>query len=183
MAEPESDASEKQWFIINTYSAQENKVRASIERYAESKHHIEQFGRVLVPEEEEQVIRGGQRRTIKKKVYPGYVFVEMVMDDDTWHVIRGMPGVLGFVSSGNEPQPLHAAEVERLLGQMTTKVEVPLPTWSRGDIVRVIDGPFAEATGRVDEVNQPRQKMTVLIEIFGRDTPVSLEFNQVEKLT
>ncbi|HET6382199.1 MAG TPA: transcription termination/antitermination protein NusG [Armatimonadota bacterium] len=168
--------------MVNTYSAQENKVRASIERYVDSKHVGDRFGRVLVPEEEEQIVRGGVRRTIKKKVYPGYVFVEMEMDDETWHIIRGMPGVLGFVSSGNEPQPLQPAEVERLLGRMTTPVEPVIPQWSKGDIVRVIDGPFAEATGRVEEVNHPRQKLTVLIEIFGRDTPVVLEFNQVEKL-
>ncbi|MCA1596452.1 MAG: transcription termination/antitermination protein NusG [Chloroflexi bacterium] len=173
---------EKEWFIVNTYSSQENKVRASIERFVDSKHVGDRFGRVLVPEEEETIVRGGQRRTIKKKVYPGYVFVEMVMDDETWHIIRSMPGVLGFVSSGNEPQPLQPAEVERLLGRVNTKVEPVAPQWSRGDIVRVVEGPFAEATGRIDEVNQPRQKLTVLIEIFGRDTPVSLEFNQVEKL-
>ena len=180
-AEPEQP--EQQWYIVNTYSAQENKVRSSIERFVEGKHHGDRFGRVLVPEEEEQVVRGGQRRTIKKKVYPGYVFVEMVMDDETWHIVRSMPGVLGFVSSGNAPQALQPGEVERLLGRMATKPEPVLPQWNRGDLVRVIDGPFAEATGRVDEVNQARQKLTVLIEIFGRDTPVSLEFNQVEKLT
>ncbi|MDQ2730871.1 MAG: transcription termination/antitermination protein NusG [Armatimonadota bacterium] len=185
MSEPfeqQPESIEKNWFIVNTYSAQENKVRASIERYTDSKHVGDRFGRVLVPEEEEQITRGGQRRTIKKKLYPGYVFVEMVMDDETWHIIRSMPGVLGFVSSGNEPQPLQPSEVERLLGRLDTKVEPVLPQWNRGDIVRIVDGPFAESTGRIDEVNAARQKLTVLIEIFGRDTPVSLEFNQVEKI-
>jgi transcriptional antiterminator NusG len=181
--EQSSGPRERQWFIVNTYSSQENKVRASIERFTESKHVGDRFGQVLVPEEEEQIVRGGQRRTIKKKLYPGYVFVEMVMDDETWHVIRDMPGVLGFVSSGNEPQAMQPAEVERLLGRGPTRDEPPAPQWSRGDLVRVIDGPFAEATGRIDEVTQARQKLTVLIEIFGRDTPVALEFSQVEKLT
>ena len=176
------EALEKQWYIVNTYSAQENKVRAGIERYMVTRDVAQRFGRILVPEEEETVTRGGQRRVIKKKVYPGYVFVEMVLDDETWHIIRSMPGVLGFVGSGNQPQALRADEVERLLGRLTTKVEPVLPQWSRGDIVRIIDGPFAEANGRVDEVNQTRQKLTVLIEIFGRDTPVALEFNQVEKM-
>ena len=173
---------EKQWFIVNTYSGQENKVRSSIDRYVEARHIADRFGRVLVPEEEEQIVRGGVRRTIKKKVYPGYVFVEMVMDDETWHIIRSMPGVLGFVSSGNWPQPLQPSEVERLLGRLSTKIEPVIPQWARGDIVRVVDGPFAETTGRVEEVNQARQKLSVLIEIFGRDTPVQLDFNQVEKI-
>jgi transcription termination/antitermination protein NusG len=177
-----AEPAEKEWFIVNTYSSQENKVRSSLERYVEARHIGDRFGRVLVPEEEEVVIRGGQRRTIKRKIYPGYVFVEMVMDDETWHIIRGMPGVLGFVSSGNDPAPLQPSEVERLLGRLSVKPELVVPQWSKGDIVRVIEGPFAEATGRIDEVNVQRQQLMVLIEIFGRDTRVSLRFNQVEKI-
>jgi transcription termination/antitermination protein NusG len=173
---------EKQWYIVNTYSAQENKVRASIERHVEARHLGDKFGRILVPEEEEVILRGGVRRTIKKKVFPGYVFVEMVMDDETWHIIRGMPGVLGFVSSGNVPQALLPSDVERLLGGVAAKPEPVAPQWSRCDIVRVVDGPFAESTGRIEEVDGAHKKLTVLIEIFGRDTPVSLEFNHVEKI-
>src|SRR6478752_3188105 len=173
----ETRAPEKRWYVIHTYSGYENKVKANLE------HRIESMGM-----EDEIEIRQGQRHTVQKKVYPGYVLVEMILDPDSWFVVRNTPGVTSFVGGGNipgsrnEPVPLEEHEVKQILRQMGVETPKYRVAFQKGQSVRVTDGPFAEFIGTVDEVNPERNKIKVLVSIFGRETPVELDFLQVEKL-
>ena len=172
----------KQWYVIHTYSGYENKVKANLEHRIESMGVEDQIFQVLVPMEEEIEIRNGQRQTVNRKVFPGYVLVEMAMSDESWYVVRNTPGVTSFVGSGNRPLPLEENEVKKILKQMGVETPKFKVQYSKGQSVRVKDGPFAEFIGTVDEVNPERNKVKVLVSIFGRETPVELDFLQIEKL-
>ncbi|MGZ8511998.1 MAG: transcription termination/antitermination protein NusG [Candidatus Limnocylindria bacterium] len=179
---PETDRGKKQWYVIHTYSGYENKVKANLEHRIESMGVEDQIFQVLVPMEEEIEIRNGQRQTVNRKVFPGYVLVEMAMSDESWYVVRNTPGVTSFVGSGNRPLPLEENEVKKILKQMGVETPKFKVQYSKGQSVRVKDGPFAEFIGTVDEVNPERNKVKVLVSIFGRETPVELDFLQIEKL-
>ena len=181
-------APEKRWYVIHTYSGYENKVKANLEHRIESMGMEDKIFQVLVPMEDEIEIRQGQRHTVQKKVYPGYVLVEMILDPESWFVVRNTPGVTSFVGSGNipgmrsEPIPLDETEVKQILRHMGVETPKYRVAFTKGQSVRVTDGPFAEFIGTVDEVNPERNKLKVLVSIFGRETPVELDFLQVEKL-
>jgi transcription termination/antitermination protein NusG len=177
-----AERSSKQWYVIHTYSGYENKVKANLEHRIESMGVEDQIFQVLVPMEEEIEIKNGQRQTVNKKVFPGYVLVEMVMSDESWYVVRNTPGVTSFVGSGNRPTPLMDSEVKSILKQMGVETPKFKVQFAKGQSVRVNDGPFAEFIGTVDEVNPERNKVKVLVSIFGRETPVELDFLQIEKL-
>ncbi len=174
--------SAKQWYVIHTYSGYENKVKANLEHRIESMGVEDQIFQVLVPMEEEIEIKNGQRMTVNKKVFPGYVLVEMAMSDESWYVVRNTPGVTSFVGSGNRPTPLVEAEVKKILKQMGVEAPKFKLQFTKGQSVRVKDGPFAEFIGTVDEVNPEKNKVKVLVSIFGRETPVELDFLQIDKL-
>jgi len=174
---------DRKWYVIHTYSGYENKVRTNLEHRVESMGVQDKIFQVVIPTEEEVEIKDGQRRTVQKKVFPGYVLVEMLLGDDSWYVVRNTPGVTGFVGSGNKPMPLQDAEVKAILKQMkmeTPKVKV---SFSKGERVKVVDGPFTDFIGIVDEINPERGKVKVLVSFFGRETPVELDFLQVSRIT
>ena len=176
--------SERAWYAIHTYSGYENKVRSHLEARINSMNMRDKIFRVIVPMEEEVEIKQGQRRTVQRKVFPGYVLVEMIMSDEAWYVVRNTPGVTSFVGSGNRPVPLQEHEVKSILKQVTQEAEKPKAkiSFSKGQSVRVIDGPFTEFIGTVNDINPERNKVTVLVSFFGRETPVVLDFLQVEKI-
>lgn len=176
------DDSNKVWFVIHTYSGYENKVKANLERRVESMGMEDKIFRILVPTEEEIDFKDGKKRITKKKVFPGYVLVEMVMSDDSWYVVRNTPGVTGFVGSGNKPIPLDREEVKAILKQMGFDEVRPRIAFNNGDHVRVVSGPFANFDGNIDEVNIERGKVRMVISMFGRNTPIELDFEQIEKL-
>src|SRR5215208_4853086 len=175
---------DRQWFVIHTYSGYENKVKTNLEHRVESMGVQDKIFQIVIPTEEEIEIRDGQRRTVQKKVFPGYVLVEMVLSDDSWYVVRNTPGVTGFVGSGNHPAALQDAEVKAILKQMgrpeAPRVKV---SFSKGERVKVVDGPFTDFIGVVDEINPERGKVKVLVSFFGRETPVELDFLQVSRIT
>ncbi|MFQ5829680.1 MAG: transcription termination/antitermination protein NusG [Candidatus Methylomirabilia bacterium] len=175
---------EKQWFVVHTYSGFENKVVAAIEQRAKIFGLENQISRVVVPTEEVVEVRKGQRRITPQKFFPGYVLVEMELTDETWHVVRTTPKVTGFVGSGPKPVPIQREEVEEILRQMEAGSEKPKPksVFQRGDKVRVIEGPFVNFTGAIEDLNPERGKLKVMVAIFGRLTPVELEYYQVERL-
>ncbi len=173
---------EAEWFVIHTYSGYENKVKANLEHRIASMDVIDKIFQVVVPTEEEIEIKNGQRRTVQKKVFPGYVLVQMVLSDESWYVVRNTPGVTSFVGSGNKPIPLSKAEVRQILKQMEVEAPKAKISYQRGQSVKVIDGPFAEFIGVVDEISLEKGKVWVLVSFFGRETRVELDFLQVEKL-
>lgn len=187
--EPASQAGEaapsKRWYIIHTYSGFEQKVADSLRSRAQAFGFENRIGQILIPTEEVVELRGGKKVTSKRLLYPGYVLVEMEMDDDLWHAVKNTPRVTGFVGGGTRPVPLSADEVNRILYRQAASAERPRPkvTFEKGEMVRITDGPFTNFSGRVDEVNTERDTLRVLVTIFGRPTPVELEFLQVEKLT
>ena len=180
----EKQVDERAWYAIHTYSGYENKVKTHLEARITSMDMRNKIFRVVVPMEEEVEIKQGQRRTVQRKVFPGYVLVEMVMSDEAWYVVRNTPGVTSFVGSGTKPIPLQEHEMKSILKQVTEEVEKPKAkiSFSKGQSVRVIDGPFTEFIGTVSEINMEKNKVTVLVSFFGRETPVVLDFLQVEKV-
>ena len=179
-----NETSTKQWFVVHTYSGFENKVAAAIEQRAKIFGLQDQITRVVVPVEEVVEVRKGQKRISTQKFYPGYVLVEMELTDETWHLVRSTPKVTGFVGSGARPVPLPAEEVEEILRQMEEGAEKPKPKaiFSKGDKVRVSEGPFINFTGTIEDVNPERGRLKVMVGLLGRLTPVDLEYYQVERL-
>lgn len=175
----------KHWYILHTYSGFEQKVAESLRSRAQAFGFENRIGQILIPTEEVVELRGGKKVTSKRLLYPGYVLVEMEMDDDLLHAVKSTPRVTGFVGGGTRPVPLTADEVNRILYRQASSAERPRPkmTFEKGEMVRIIDGPFTNFSGRVDEVNTERDTLRVLVTIFGRPTPVELEFLQVEKIT
>ena len=169
------------WYVLNTYSGHENRVKENLERRSASMDVADRIHRVVVPTEEELEIRGGQRRQVQRKLLPGYVLVEMLLDNATWYVVRNTPGVTGFVGS-DEPSPLPREEVKSILRQMRVVEPRVRVGFELGDTVRVTDGPFMDFMAQVDEINLEKGKVRALISMFGRETPVELDFIQVEKV-
>lgn len=177
---------EKRWYVIHTYSGYENKVKTNLEKRVISMEMEDKIFRVLVPTEEEVEVKNGKKKSVMKKVFPGYVLVEMIMTDDSWYVVRNTPGVTGFVGSsgaGSKPTALLAHEVKSILKQMG--MEEPrrkAADFTVKEAVRVTDGPMANIVGSIEEIYEDRQKLKVLVSMFGRETPLELDFDQVEKL-
>ena len=171
-----------QWYVVHTYSGYENKVKANLEKRVESMMMEDKVFRVLVPMEDEVEIKDGKRKITKKKVFPGYVLVEMIMDDDSWYVVRNTPGVTGFVGTGAKPVPLMESEAKRILRQMGIEEVRPKIDYELGESVKVIAGPFEGFIGVIDEIHPDKEKLRVLVSMFGRETPVELDFIQVEKV-
>jgi transcriptional antiterminator NusG len=178
------DESPKHWFIIHTYSGFEQKVADSLKSRADAFGFADKIGQILIPTEEVVELRGGKKVTSKRMLYPGYVLVEMEMNDELWHAVKATPRVTGFVGGGSSPVPLSADEVNSILYRQARSAETPRPKMSfeKNENVRIIDGPFNNFSGKVDEVNPERNTLRVLVTIFGRATPVELDFLQVEKI-
>ena len=173
----------KKWFIIHTYSGFENKVAESLKTRADAFGFADKVGQILIPTEEVVELRNGKKVTSKRLVYPGYVLVELDMDDEMWHAVKNTPRVTGFVGGGTTPVPLTADEVNGILYRQQSSADRPRPKMSfeKNQDVRIVDGPFTNFSGKVDEVNPERNTLRVLVSIFGRATPVELDFLQVEK--
>ena len=179
-----TDDRTKQWYIVHTYSGFENKVKESLEQRVNAYGLQEEIGEVLIPTEQVAEMRGGKKVVTSKRFFPGYILVEMNMSDHAWHVVKNTPKVTGFVGAGAKPTPLTREEVDQILNQVTEAAEKPKPryTFEKGDQVRINEGPFTSFNGLVDEVNLDRNTLKVMVTIFGRATPVELDFLQVEKL-
>jgi len=174
----------KKWYIVHTYSGFEKRVKLSLEERIQKLGQKDLFGQILVPTEQVVELRKGQKRTSSRKFFPGYILVQMVLNQDTWHTVRDTAKVTGFVGGEIKPTPISDEEAGRILSQMEEGVSRPKPRYSfeEGDEVRVIDGPFSNFQGVVDEVKPDKEKLRVLITVFGRPTPVELEFIQVNKI-
>jgi transcriptional antiterminator NusG len=182
-AEPENP--NMKWYIVHTYSGFEKKVKESLESRIQAFGLQDKIGKVLIPTEPVTEIRGGKKYTVERMFYPGYVLVQMDMDDHVWHVVKSTPRVTGFVGTGQQPTPLSQDEVNQIVYRVDTgKREGPKirVKFEKSETVRIIDGPFANFNGIVDDVNEDRETLKVMVTIFGRATPVELEFNQVEKV-
>ncbi len=178
-----ADVPAGKWYVLHTYSGYENKVRKSIETRIDALDLTDRVYEIVVPTQDEIEIRSGQRHTVQKKVFPGYVLVRMEMDDDTWYALRNTPGVTGFVNINNVPIPLPDSEVQGILKGMTAEAPKVKVSFAVGDTVRITDGPFADFRGEIDEINQEKGKIRVLVSFFGRETPVELDFLQAERET
>jgi transcription termination/antitermination protein NusG len=176
-----TDTLEGKWYVLHTYSGYENKVKKSIENRVEALDLHERVFEIVVPTQEEIEIRGGQRHTVQRKVFPGYVLVRMQMDDETWYALRNTPGVTGFVNTNNKPVPLAEGDVDKILKGMAAEAPKVKMSFQLGDTVRIIDGPFADFRGEIDEINNEKGKIKVLVSFFGRETPVELDFLQAER--
>lgn len=187
---PPQKVEDRHWYAVHTYSGYENKVKTHLEARIQAQNLRDKIARVVVPMEEETEIKNGQRRTVQRKVFPGYVLVEMVMDDETWHVVRNVPGVTSFVGAGDgpgnliRPVALQDSEVQGILKEARKTEEKPKAkiAYTVGQHVRVIDGPFTDFIGAVSEIHPDRNKVVVVVTFFGRETPVTLDFLQVEKV-
>lgn len=173
---------DRRWYVIHTYSGYENKVKQNLEHRIDSMEMHDQIFRVIVPTEEEIEIKNGQRRTVNKKIYPGYVLVQMRMTDDSWYVVRNTPGVTSFVGHGNRPTPLEDDEVKAILKQMEEEAPKVRVSYQVGQAVKITDGPFTDFEGVVDAIDHERGRVRVLVSFFGREAPVELDFLQVTRL-
>ena len=176
-----TDVQPGRWYVVHTYSGYENKVRQNLLHRVETMDVADKIFEVVVPTQEEVEIRSGQRHSVQRKVFPGYVLVRMDMDDDSWYVVRNTPGVTAFVGMGNKPTPLEEREVQAILKGMQAEAPRVKVSLALGDMVRIIDGPFTDFRGTVDEIDQEKGKIRVLVSFFGRETPVTLDFLQVER--
>ncbi len=172
----------KHWYAVHTFAGYENKVKTSVEHMGAAKGLSSYIYRIEIPTEQEVRTRNGKKYNVQKKLFPGYILIEMDLTDETWHLIRSIQGVTGFVTSGDKPVPLQDAEIASILEivdgpQVRVKV-----SWQVGENIRVVTGPFTDFHGTIDDVMAERDKLRVLISLFGRDTPVELDFNQVEKI-
>ena len=185
VGETEAEVSEPEdsraWYVIHCYSGYEDKVKHNLEQRIETMQMQDQIFQVVVPTEDEMEVHDGKRRTVERRIFPVYILVQMILTDDSWYVVRNTPGVTGFVGMGNEPTPLRAEEVQAIMKRMEAEAPKIKVTFKSGQRVRVIDGPFNEFIGIVDEIDMERAKVRVLVSFFGRATPVELDFLQVEK--
>jgi transcriptional antiterminator NusG len=172
----------KNWYVIHTYSGYEERVRKNLEQRIKSMDSAGDILQVVIPTEDEIEVKNGQRRTVTKKILPGYILVQMKMNDLSWSIVRNTPGVTGFVSGDNKPVPLKEEEVGQIMKQMEAEVPRVKAGFRQGQSIRVIDGPFIDFIGTVDEIDADKGKIKVLLSLFGRETPVKLDFLQVEKL-
>jgi len=172
----------KHWFVIHTYSGYEERVRKNLEQRIKLMDSQDSIFQIVIPTEEEIEVKNGQRRSVTKKILPSYVLVQMEMNDHSWNVVRNTPGVTGFVGSGGKPSPLQEEEIGQILKQMTAEAPKVKVGFRKGQSIRVTDGPFIDFVGVVDEIKAEKGKVKVLLSLFGRETPVELDFLQVEKL-
>ncbi len=179
--EPASEEDQRAWYVVHCYSGYENKVRHNLEQRIESMGMRDKIFDVVVPTEEEIEVKEGKRRTVERRVFPGYILVNMVLTEESWYVVRNTPGVTGFVGMGNTPTPLRPEEVAQIIKRMEADAPRIKVTFKPGDRVRIIDGPFNDFRGTVAEVDMERAKVRVMVSFFGRETPVELDFLQVEK--
>ena len=170
-----------EWFVVHSYSGYENKVQRNLEQRIESMGMKDKIFRVVVPTEEEVEIREGQRRSSRKRVFPGYILVQMILDEESWYVVRNTPGVTGFVGTGTRPSPLSTEEVDKILSRMEAEQPRIKVSFRVGETVRITEGPFADFMAVVDELYPERGKVRVLVSFFGRETPVEMDFMQVER--
>lgn len=179
----EEEPIEGQWYVLHTYSGYENKVKKTIESRIDALDMGDRVFEIVVPTQEEVEFKDGVRKTVQRKVFPGYVLVRMLMDEDTWYQLRNTPGVTGFVSQDNKPLPLLGDIATTMMDEMEQEEPKVTISFQMGDRVRIIEGPFADFTGEVDEVNNEKGKIKVLVSFFGRETPVELDFLQAERET
>ena len=177
-----SKSSQAKWYVVHTYSGHENKVSATLKEKIKAANFEDRIFDILVPTQEKIEIREGKKVTLAEKIFPGYILVKMTLDDESWYLVRSTAGVTSFVGAGNRPTPLEEKEVDTI--QHFMKLEAPTykASFSMGEAVKIIDGPFADFLGTVDEINEEKGKVKVLVSIFGRETPVELDFLQVSKL-
>jgi transcriptional antiterminator NusG len=174
---------DKQWYVVHTFTGQEDRVARTIQRRATASGLAERFGRVLVMTEEElKGTRRGKRQITRHKVYPGYVFIEMTLDDSTRHLVQSTSGVTGFIGPDRQPVPLSSTEIGNILESVESEVPRIKAAWHKGELVRITSEPFEGIQGTIDEVNLEKEKLRVLVSIFGRETPVDLNFGDVEKI-
>jgi len=176
---------EKNWYVVHTYSGYENKVKANLEKRVESMGMQDKIFRVIVPEDEETDFKNGKKKVVKRKVFPGYVLVDIIMTDDSWYVVRNTPGVTGFVGSsgsGSKPTPLLPEEISFILKRMGLEEKRIDVKFEPGETVTVKEGPFANFTGKIEDMDQTKGKARVMVNMFGRETPVELDFTQIEKI-
>ena len=171
----------RRWYVVHCYSGYEAKVRHNLEQRVETMGMKNKIFDVVIPTEEEIEVKDGKRRTVERHVFPGYILVQMLMDEDSWYVVRNTPGVTGFVGMGNEPTPLRPEEVQQIIRRMEAEAPRVKVTYKAGQRVRIVDGPFNDLIGTVDEIDMERAKVRVMVSFFGRETPVELDFLQVEK--
>ena len=173
----------RSWYAVHTIAGHEGKVKDVLTRRAqvEGLWNLDLF-EILIPTEREMTTRNGKRYEMDRKVFPGYILIQMSLSDEAYKLVKSTSGVTGFVQSGNKPVPLEEYEVRRILSNLETSKEAPKVSWNKGDAIRVVEGPFSDFSGKIEEVNSDKEKLKVLINIFGRDTPVELEYSQVEKL-
>ncbi len=176
---PRPDGTE--WYVIHSYSGYENKVEKNLLHRIESMSMQDKIFQVVVPTEEEVELKDGHRRTVERRVFPGYILVEMVLDEDSWYVVRNTPGVTGFVGSGSKPTPLRPDEVDKILKRMQAEAPKIKVSFKVGEKVRIVEGPFEDFMGTVDEIDLDRARVRVLVNFFGRETPIELDFLQVER--
>jgi len=182
IVEAEQGGPKKHWYVVHCYSGYEYKVRHAIEQRIETMGMTDRIFDVIVPTEAELEIKDGKKREVEKRVFPGYILVEMKMDEDSWYVVRNTPGVTGFVGMGNEPTPLREDEVKQILDRMSKETINIKVNFKVGEQVRIIDGPFNDFVGEVSEIDTDKSKVRVMVSFFGRETPVELDFLEVEKV-
>lgn len=175
------EADGRAWYVVHCYSGYENKVRHNLEQRIDSMGMKDRIFDVVVPTEEEIEVKEGKRRTVERRVFPGYILVNMIMGEESWYVVRNTPGVTGFVGMGNAPTPLRPEEVSQIIKRMEAEAPRIKVTFKSGERVRIVDGPFNDFRGTVSEIDMERAKVRVMVNFFGRETPVELDFLQVEK--
>jgi len=178
----EQEGDGRAWFVVHCYSGYENKVRHNLEQRIETMGMKDKIFDVVVPTEEEIEVKEGKRRTVERRVFPGYILVNMTMSEESWYVVRNTPGVTGFVGMGNQPTPLRSEEVSQIVKRMEAEAPRIKVTFKSGERVRIVDGPFNDFRGTVSEIDMERAKVRVMVNFFGRETPVELDFLQVEKV-
>jgi transcriptional antiterminator NusG len=184
LSQPSHDTPAMRWYVIQAFSGYEKKVKLSLQEHIERNDMQEYFGDILVPTEEVVEMKAGQKRTSERKFFPGYVLVHMAMTDETWHLVKGVPRVAGFIGgTENRPMPITDREADEIIQQVSDSADAPKMkfTFAPGELVRIIDGPFADFNGTVEDANFEKSKLRVSVTIFGRSTPVELDFTQVEK--
>ncbi len=182
--QPQPRDNEFRWYIVHTYSGFEERVKEALRQRADALSMSDDFGEIRIPTETVVELKGGKKRETQRKFFPGYILVQMKMSDAAWHVVRNTPKVTGFVGTGKKPTPLSQDEVDQILEQVVSAKEKPKPKYvfEKGEPVKIIDGPFSNFSGVVEEVNLDRNTLKVMVTIFGRQTPVELEFLQVQKM-
>ena len=176
------ETTDKSWYVVHTYSGYEERTQSNLNHRIESMDVGDKIFQVIVPTEDEIEIKGGERRTVSRKTLPGYILIQMKLDEQSWYVVRNTPGVTGFVASGNRPVPLEEEEVQNMLTRMESAAPKVRLGFSEGENVRIMDGLFAEFIGTVDEINLEKGKVRLMVSFFGRETPIDLDLSQVERI-